>query len=102
MIDDDIKLGRTTGLGSELYCPCGMNNLHQYKYKIFERSEDQQQVKETTVDGQGTYVRMVANKDSDNPSSRRNGMQIFFACEGEHEMVLTISQHKGCTYIRWD
>jgi len=86
-----------------LKCPaCGYYFTHQEYYEIFQCNEDSGgirtivQLNQTTVD----------TNMKDNPSSRRDGMRMFFTCEGCHgidEFVnppmfeLLIYQHKGVT-----
>jgi hypothetical protein len=95
-----------------LKCPrCGDEYLHQSDIEIFNRGEDK-----TT----GLHLIVLADSlqmDPDvvdgNPSGRRQGMRILFSCEhcegvawekGESapQMWLTISQHKGNTYVQWE
>lgn len=85
-----------------LNCPCGMNNLHQSKYEIFDRGEDSERVTKTVIENKDVFITDVSNQLSGNPSSRRHGMKIHFWCEGGHDMVLNIYQHKGCTFMEWD
>ena len=82
----------------ELLCPgCGQEYLHAVKVEAFDRtSEDMGGVHVTVSSGKAT----VDNVMKDNPSSRRDGLKIFFACETcDCESVLMIMQHKGTTYI---
>ncbi len=85
-------------------CPaCGYFFTHQEYYEIFQCSEDSDgirtivQLNQTTVD----------TNMKGNPSSRRDGMRMFFTCEGCHchgdksqnppMFELLIYQHKGVT-----
>jgi hypothetical protein len=67
---------------NELACPsCGSPMLHH-----FSEIEN--------------YVREREDEESNprNPSGRRNGLIIWFACEEcGKDNALTIAQHKGCT-----
>jgi predicted GIY-YIG superfamily endonuclease len=85
-------------------CPaCGYFFTHQEYYEIFQRNEDSDgirtivQLNQTTVD----------TNMKGNPSSRRDGMRMFFTCEACHfhgdksedppMFELLIYQHKGVT-----
>jgi hypothetical protein len=85
-------------------CPaCGYYFTHQEYYEIFQRNEDSGgirtivQLNQTTVD----------TNMKGNPSSRRDGMRMFFTCESCHGaeeegqyppmFELLIYQHKGVT-----
>ena len=88
-----------------LKCPlCGEHYLHQGRVDVFKRSEDEEAVTRTTVMWDGTAsVATVANTGSGNPSSRRDGLTIGFSCEMCNDIfVLSISQHKGQTLVRWE
>ena len=78
-----------------LLCPgCGNHNLHQYAVEVFNRyQEDDPAGLHVVIDGQSL------NRDMDmgsNPSARRDGMFIYFACEYCPGIVrLSIAQHNG-------
>jgi hypothetical protein len=86
------------GTAAELFCPkCGGNYLNHDKVEIFDRSEDKPL---------GLHVSVIAGRatvDSEmagNPSSRRHGLTITFACEScGQQSVLSIGQHKGNTEV---
>jgi hypothetical protein len=95
----DIYLHQTT-----LLCPsCLGDYTHQEYYEIFQRNED--------CDGIRTIVQLnqttVDTNMKGNPSSRRDGMRMFFTCEACHfhgdksedppMFELLIYQHKGVT-----
>ena len=97
MYDENIRLDPY--VEHVLMCPvCGGNNLHQESTEIFERSEDA----ETGLHVRATRDDVAVSTDiSGNPSLRRQGMSIGFACEGGCSLILNIYQHKGCTYVSW-
>jgi hypothetical protein len=87
--------------GPVLSCPrCQEDYLHQYRVEVFDRrSED-------TVDGLHVIVEhgktQITTDMDDNPSGRRQGLRIYFGCEHCCAVpVLSISQHKGNTFMRW-
>jgi hypothetical protein len=86
------------GFGGELQCPaCGFNYLHHEKVEIFERNEDEEKGLHVTVENGVVTTDMNL---SGNPSARRHGLTIQFWCEGcEAKPVLSISQHKGNTWV---
>lgn len=86
-----------------LRCPiCNQENLHHFQVDTYWREEDSK-----------TGVHVMSSEgffQSDgnmagNPSSRRDGINISFTCEGGcHEvtnLTLVIYQHKGTTYLEW-
>jgi hypothetical protein len=86
------------GSGSLLECPsCHGNHLHHGKVEIFDRLEDQD-IGLHVVVADGTAA---IDKDLwGNPSSRRHGLRIHFACEHcSATPMLTIAQHKGNTWV---
>lgn len=86
------------GYGAELVCPsCGFNFLHHDKVEVFERNEDAPNGVHVTIEESKATVDTSLQG---NPSSRRHGLKIYFWCEGcEAKPVLSISQHKGNTYV---
>lgn len=99
----DVNLDRDIGIGRALLCPrCGGSNLHHDTVAIFNRGEDEEQVRQTTVTASATVVEITEGKD--NPSERRSGIAIQFSCEtceDKATMEMTIAQHKGTTFLRW-
>jgi hypothetical protein len=85
----------------ELLCPsCGLRYLHHEVIEIYERSEDEEEGLHVTVERGKTLKADTCLKG--NPSNRRHGLTIEFSCEGcAHRPKLSISQHKGETYIRF-
>ena len=86
------------GYGAELICPsCGFNYLHHEKVEVFERGEDATHgVHVTVADTKAT----CDTSHEGNPSARRHGLKIYFSCEGcAAKPVLSLSQHKGNTYV---
>jgi hypothetical protein len=76
---------------------------HQEYYEIFQRNEDCAGIRTIVHLNQTT----VDTNMKGNPSSRRDGMRMFFTCEGCHGggdnpqappmFELLIYQHKGVT-----
>jgi len=90
-----------------LQCPeCEHDHLHQEGVGVFVRNEEDSKDGLTAdVNYADTDVVISSNADTDNPSSRRDGIVIRFSCEmcsdeGEyHELV--IRQHKGVEHVGW-
>lgn len=84
-----------------LTCPhCESEYLHQRVVTVYDRSEDENTVLETTVSKGRTTVARTSGVS--NPSDRRQGLSIRFYCEGCGLPVeLTLAQHKGVTRISW-
>lgn len=98
-----------------LSCPeCGEPYLHHLGIELFNRKEDSGDglhISASVSDDfyfnqveEFKYDENIIKVDSDlsrNPSLRRGGIIIKFACDhcGPHE--LTISQHKGLTLMEW-
>ena len=84
---------------SLLICPgCGDHNLHQFTVEVFNRYRED--------DPTGFHAMIenhALNLDLDmagNPSLRRDGLLIYFACEHCPGRVrLSIAQHKGATLV---
>jgi len=88
----------TEDFTDELECPgCGGRNLHHREVHVFERREDESTGVRTRIYGKETCVDTSMNG---NPSSRRDGLSIFFDCETCDALpVLNIFQHKGTTFL---
>lgn len=95
-----------------LRCPnCDECYLHQSDVAVFNRDEDADQVRVTTVRHDGVDEAIISEDLSLNPSPRRYGLRISFWCEhcdgGPDEDTtkkvpdLAIYQHKGQTFIEW-
>jgi hypothetical protein len=83
-----------------LKCPsCDWSNLHHVSVEVFEREEDAMDGVHVQVRGKSVWV----NDDLDgNPSPRRHGLLIHFACETCNALsLMQIMQHKGSTYMEW-
>ena len=99
----------TTDYGSVtiLFCPrCGGEYLHHVSATMFDRPEDGETAKRSFIDGTSAKVDLVPSENSGNPSSRRGGLCITFACDAckgtdDNVLELTMSQHKGTTEIGW-
>lgn len=88
--------------GNCLLCPrCGGDYLHQNRIEIFNRAEDATDGLHVVVDG--LTLKADTFDFTQNPSSRRYGMTIYFLCETcpNTVMKMDIAQHKGNTYIEW-
>jgi len=84
-----------------LCCPqCGFHCLHHDKVEIFECEEDANSgVHVVVCDGRA----VIDNSLAGNPSERRHGLRIHFWCEGcQVRSVLTIVQHKGSTFVKFN
>jgi hypothetical protein len=98
-----------TYMGAELHCPrCGETYLHHASVTSYDRAEDQEVTRITTVRASGAMEsRSFPSIAADNPSGRRNGVAIGFNCEmcdGYFDgatMELTVAQHKGNTFLAW-
>lgn len=73
--------------------------MHQYQVELYERVGGEE-------DGQCYMIGVNApdvvfipiTPEANNPSSRRDGMKIYFWCEWcDRDTILEISQHKGQT-----
>ncbi len=84
-----------------LTCPyCKSTYMHQSKIEIFDRAEDDKQGNHVVVEGDNISVdrSMIGN-----PSARRQGLRIFFSCEGcNEEPKLAVTQHKGQTVLMFE
>lgn len=91
-----------------LHCPeCDGTYLHQFGFEWFDRAHED--------DDRGFHIRSLGHNDlhvdtdiSRNPSSRRDGLRIWFFCEScssDHEgpyFGLSIAQRKGETLFGWE
>lgn len=90
------KLDDTT-----MCCPsCGLQYLHHERVEVFEREEDEVDGLHVTVKADSVSVDRLL---TGNPSNRRNGIKIHFRCETcTATPILSISQHKGATYMTFE
>ena len=88
---------------NELLCPnCKGEYLHHDTVTVYERREDAENVMQTAIRNSVLISSTVPNAQSDNPSSRRDGLTISFWCEFcDSKPILTLAQHKGNTQIEW-
>ncbi len=107
--------------GNLLVCPCECTNLHQQTVEVYQCYEDSAGIF-TEASLTETSVKKIDKWCKENPSSRRNGLRIFFECEWCHfppykydengEVIegidntpplfeLTIAQHKGDTHMEF-
>lgn len=104
---NNVKLDDHEGM---LLCPdCGEINLHQGQVEAWNRPEDADTGNHIVVVGDSVTG---DNDMSKNPSPRRQGLSIEFACEhcsydektnnlDGKVFTLNIIQHKGSTYLMW-
>lgn len=95
-----------TGSYGTLSCKCGFDYLHQGNVTIFQRSEDDEVTTVIAQDGKTVQVSDFPSDDTCNPSPRRHGLILEFACEscGAEDgslQRLAIFQHKGQTCMEW-
>jgi hypothetical protein len=86
-----------------LICPnCNGEYLRHIEIRTFDREEDAPSGTAITL-AAGHIVKVDTSSDLDgNPSARREGVSIEFACEGcGATPVLGIAQHKGQTLVAW-
>ena len=90
--------GSVEGRRSALLCPgCGGDYIHHDRVEVFECGEDEETGLHVVVrDGKATIDKSLVG----NPSARRHGLRIRFYCElCPVKSVLTLSQHKGNTFV---
>ena len=100
-----VKLSEVYSGISSLECPCCHESyLHQSIVEVYNRREDDEQVRCTIVDSGNVHSQALPNSASNNPSSRRQGLIIHFECEhcGDTDLQLRIAQHKGYTFMDWE
>lgn len=88
------------GEEAALVCPsCGHAFLLHERIEIFDRAEDESHgIHLTVFHRRATFDTSLEG----NPSSRRHGLKIRFSCETcVAQPVLSISQHKGVTYMKF-
>jgi hypothetical protein len=108
LLSNNIETTKDGAVNAELHCPrCRSPNLHHSSVTSFNRKEDEEFVTVTTMASSKIVSEEVANDESSNPSSRRDGLAIRFWCEGcggqdDGDIIeLTLAQHKGFTEILW-
>tara|TARA_R110000822_G_scaffold38746_6_gene107122 strand:+ start:496 stop:795 length:300 start_codon:yes stop_codon:yes gene_type:complete len=96
VLDDFIPL---------LVCPCGdPYGLHHIRVDVFGRPEDGVAVVcSVTAGNVEPEVSLGMSHPGANPSMRRDGIRITFACENcDEESSLVLAQHKGTTQFYWE
>lgn len=92
----------------QLQCPgCGGSHLHHTSVEVFSRKEDEEQGSHIVVSntdpqfsGDHDVGLRVNGLMQGNPSSRRSGIAIRFACETcDHASEFLVAQHKGTTFV---
>ena len=98
-----VELAPDCGIGQELRCPrCGYTDLHHGQVTVFDRNEDAEMTAVTTVAAGFAKTHLLPSSQVGNPSSRRHGLAITFACDGcGDDLELTVAQHKGKTLFAW-
>lgn len=82
-------------------CPiCGCGNLHPNNVIVWRRDEDAPSVR-LEIGAQIPVTTSCVEHAEDNPSPRREAIEIRFWCEGDHHVGLLLVQHKGPTYAWW-
>jgi hypothetical protein len=89
--------------GLELRCPrCGGTDLCQGQATLFHRTEDGEATITTRIVNGFAETRLLPFDQVGNPSSRRHGLAIAFACEGCGDgLELTIAQNGGSSTVGW-
>jgi hypothetical protein len=93
---------QTDGDAAVLLCPhpgCQDTYLHHGPVYVFERTQGYEDGPTVTTIVKGPDT-TVSHDGPRNPSFRRNGLIVHFTCEiCGGDAVLSIHQHKGCTYV---
>jgi len=89
-------------LDQALKCPrCGHDYIHQVWVDVWEREEDADDGIHCCVTRNSVSVDKNAVRE--NPSERRQAMEIGFHCEQcAGYSHLAILQHKGQTFVKWE
>jgi hypothetical protein len=101
----EVRVDNISTNRSNLLCPsCNEGYLHQGIVEVFNRQEDDENIRYTVVDSGNIHSQTIANAVSNNPSSRRQGLIIHFECEHcqDTDFKLCIAQHKGLTLMDWE
>lgn len=80
---------------------CGDGYLHHKDVSVFTCEQDSDTVRHTLVQPDESLTsEVISQKDSGNPSTRRDGVTIALDCENcQKTTLLTIAQHKGVTLM---
>ena len=86
-----------------LTCPhCRGDYLHHGQVTVYDRSEDAPRLTKIEVRDRTANITNVDNKNSGNPSDRRDGVAVRFWCDHcDNVSELTIAQHKGASLMGW-
>lgn len=88
-----------------LLCPhCDTDYMHHAGVEIYNCKEDAvaDRISVSTCDHNNKY-QLTVDQEGKNPSSRRDGIRLFFTCESCNQVsALTIAQHKGQTFMEWE
>lgn len=91
--------------GGALTCAaCGSEWIHHVAVAVYSRAEDETAriVEMTDIDASEGEMSVTSDTGEcgANPSARRGGIRVVFACEGCAALSdLTIAQHKGRTLV---
>jgi len=105
---DFVKRSSIALNNNVLQCPnCGSEYLHQEQIRVYTRELEDKPTSVLAICAQsGVTEKLYINGDIPplgNPSRRRDGIRIFFSCEGcDASVHLTIAQHKGNTNIEME
>lgn len=110
MENDELlaRIAEINGCESVAMCPnCGFDHIHQRHIEVFSRSEDSEATSIVKISGHDTNKSIATVETSGdpmlNPSSRRQGLTIYFNCENcESNILLHVYQHKGQTFMKWE
>lgn len=81
-----------------IVCPlCECDFIHGRSVLSFDRDEDDPQTTMTVVERGAVIMTMIDSKE--NPSSRRDAVEVRFSCEWGHSFGIQFSQHKGTTLV---
>ena len=90
--------------GGNLLCPvCQFDYVHHSTVVVYNRDKEDSHTGLVTDVGKSGTTTVRAHNMAGNPSARRDGIRIACECEEGHSFYLTVSQHKGQTYIEtWE
>jgi hypothetical protein len=83
-------------------CHDSHSYLHHGALTVYHLREDEPRLTRIGVRNGSALIERVDSDASGNPSSRRDGLAIYFDCEiCGTSSELTIAQHKGQTLLAW-
>jgi hypothetical protein len=86
-----------------LLCPkCGGEHIHHKRVAVFDRLYEDAPTHAILAGQASVSFQTGPWAESNNPSSRRDGVAIKFWCEDCQSLfALTLAQHKGQTLLKW-